>query len=283
MGATGEVLGTAGIRRRKTLRTTLYNFYFRAEKVIAPSLRSSQYAYYDALRAQLGPSSRWLDLGCGHQVIADWMTHEQDAVVAQSKLVAGIDLDWDGLRKHAGIKRRVFGDLSRLPFSSGSWDVISANMVIEHLQDPLGVLREVHRALSPDGTFVFHTPNFYHWGTLVARSLPDRLKKRLIRLFEGRVEADVFETHYRMNTAAQVWRLADAAGFEVVELRHVNSSATLKMLGPVVLLELAYIRLIEHPSLAQLRAGIVVTLRKLPPATHAAAPRSAPFRHEGPS
>jgi SAM-dependent methyltransferase len=258
------VLEARDVPRRRTLRTTLYNLYFRAEKIITPRLRSSQYAYYEALRAQLAPAKRWLDLGCGHQVFAEWMTREQDAVVAQSRLVAGIDLDWQGLRNHTAIDRRVFGDLSQLPFASGSWDVISANMVIEHLLDPGAVLREVHRALAPGGTFVFHTPNFYHWGTLVARALPDGIKKRLVRLFEGRVEADVFETHYRMNTAADVRRRARAAGFEVVELQHVNSSATLKMLGPIVLLELLFIRLIEHPRLAQLRSGLVVTLRKIP-------------------
>jgi SAM-dependent methyltransferase len=262
MAATGTVLESPDVRSRRTLRTTLYNLYFRAEKIIAPSLRSSQYAYFEALQAQLTPSTRWLDMGCGHQVFAEWMTREQEAVIAQSGLVAGIDLDWQGLTNHTAIDRRVFGDLSHLPFTSRSWDVISANMVVEHLQDPDAVLREVHRALSPGGTFVFHTPNFYHWGTLVARALPGRIKKRLVRLFEGRVEADVFETHYQMNTAAEVRRRARANGFDVVEIRHVNSSATLKMLGPVVLLELLYIRLIEHPWLAQLRSGLVVTLRK---------------------
>jgi len=264
MAATGTAVHASDLPRRKSVRTTLYNLYFRAEKIITPRLRSSQYAYYEALRAQLSPSKRWLDMGCGHQVFAEWMTREQDDVVAGSRMVAGIDLDWEGLRSHTAIDRRVFGDLSRLPFASGCWDVISANMVMEHLQDPDAVLREVHRALSPGGTFVFHTPNFYHWGTLVARALPERLKKRLIRLFEGRVEADVFETHYRINTAADIRRRARATGFEVLQLQHVNSSATLKMLGPIVLLELLYIRLIEHPRLAQLRSGLVVTLRKLP-------------------
>ena len=262
MGAASDLLGTQVDRRRRTLRTVLYRFYFRAEQVITPTLRSSQYAYFEALHAQLTPSARWLDMGCGHQVFADWMTREQEAVITRNRLVAGIDLDWQGLRKHPAIKRRVFGDLSHLPFPPGSWNVISANMVMEHIETPAAILREVHRALSPGGIFVFHPPNFYHWGTLVARILPERLKKRLVRLFEGRAEADVFETHYRINTAAEVRRLARAAGFEVVALQHVNSSATLKMLGPLVLLELAYIRLIEHPWLAQLRSNLVVTLRK---------------------
>jgi len=246
------------------MRSALYRFYFRAEKRITPTLRSSQYAYYDALRAQLTTASRWLDLGCGHQVFGDWMTREQDDVILTSALAAGIDLDWEGLRKHQGIRHRVFGDLSRLPFRRGAWDVISANMVMEHLPDPTVVLREVYDALTPGGTFVFHTPNYYHWGTLAAASLPSGFKKRLIRFFEDRVEADVFETHYRINTAAAVRRFAEQCGFDVLRITHVSSSATLKMLGPIVLLELSYLRLIEHPALAQLRSGLVVTLRKRP-------------------
>lgn len=271
MEAAGEVVGTPVPTRRRDIRAALYRFYFRAEKRIAPALRSSQYAYYEMLRAALTPGARWLDMGCGHQVFGDWMTREQRDVVERAGVVAGIDLDWEGMRKHPDIRRRVFGDLTRLPFTAGAWNVISANMVVEHLPDPDAVLREVHRALAPGGTFVFHTPNVYHWGTLVARALPDRLKKRLVRFFEGRAEADVFETHYRMNTAAAVRAAAARCGFDVVRLAHVSSNATLKMLGPVVLAELLFYRGIEHPRLEQLRATLVVMLRKRDPSATAPA------------
>ena len=244
------------------IRSVAYEFYGKAERLVVPTLRSSQYAYYEALRSVLHPEARWLDMGCGHQVFADWMTREQQQVIASCRMVAGIDLDWEGLRGHAGIRRRVFGDLGHLPFADASLDVVSANMVVEHLAAPTDVLTEVHRVLSPNGTFVFHTPSYYHWGTLVATALPDRLKKLLIRLLEGRVEADVFPTHYRMNTPAAIRRHAGRCGFEVVRLQHVSSSATLQMLGPLVVLELLYIRLIRLAALAPLRSGLVVTLRK---------------------
>jgi 2-polyprenyl-3-methyl-5-hydroxy-6-metoxy-1,4-benzoquinol methylase len=262
MADSGEILGRRMPIRTDSLRAAFYRFYFKAEKVITPNLRSSQYAYYDALRTQMAPGARWLDLGCGHQVFGEWMTREQGTVLAQSGMVAGIDLDWEGLKKHPGIRRRVYGDLTRLPFQSGAWDIVTANMVMEHLEDPSVVLREVHRLLAPGGLLIFHTPNFYHWGTLMARSLPEGVKKRLIGFFEGRAAADIFETHYRINTAADVRAHAERAGFQVVRIEHVNSSATLKMLGPIVLAELAFIRLIEHSRLAQLRSSLIVTLKK---------------------
>ena len=252
------------------IRSALYRFYYRAETLIARGLRSSQYAYYEKLRSALSKTSRWLDLGCGHQVFADWMTGEQQQVIENSGTVVGIDLDWPGLRQHAGIQKKIFGDLTHLPFRSSSFDVVSANMVMEHLPQPSGVLTEVRRILSPRGLFVFHTPNYYHWGTLIAVHLPERLKKLLIRFFEQRREEDVFPTYYRINTAAAVRRLAEQCGFHVVELTLVSSSATLVMFGPVVLLELLFIRLIQHSTFANLRSNLVVVLRKDGPDTRSA-------------
>src|SRR5439155_24536357 len=115
------------------IRRALYRFYWLAEKSIAPQLRSSQYTYYAKLRGLLTDTSRWLDLGCGHQVFADWMTDEQREVVDKCGTVVGMDLDWQGLREHSGIQEKVFGDLARLPFRPASFDVISANMVMEHV------------------------------------------------------------------------------------------------------------------------------------------------------
>ena len=176
-------------------RPALYRWYWQAERVIAPGLRSSQYAYYERLRDALEGGGHWLDLGCGHQVFGEWMGREEQEVIGRSRAAVGIDLDWEGLRRHRAMPGKVSGDLQRLPFQSGSCAVVSANMVVEHLAEPARVLEEVHRVLRPGGVFVFHTPNYLHWGTLVAARLPERLKKSLIWYFEERQEDDVFPVH----------------------------------------------------------------------------------------
>jgi len=244
------------------MRRALYRFYWKAERLITPQLRSSQYVYCEALRRVLSRNSRWLDLGCGHQVFAEWMTREQREVVDTACLVVGIDEDWRGLREHPAMANKVFGNVMRLPFRSASYDVVTANMVVEHLPDPAVVLEEVRRVLAPDGVFVFHTPNYYHWGTLVAACMPSAPKNLLIRVLDGRVEKDVFPTHYRMNTASEIRRLAAHAGFDVIDLRQVSTSAALAVLGPLALVELLYIRLLQRDALAHLRSNLVVTLRR---------------------
>jgi ubiquinone/menaquinone biosynthesis C-methylase UbiE len=242
-------------------RRSLFKFYWWAEQKVVPGLRSSQYTYYETLRRVLNGRRDWLELGCGHQVFADWMTSEQDDVVATRRVI-GIDLDWDGLRKHPAITRKVFGDLRRLPIQSESMDVVTANMVVEHLDDPTTVLKEAYRVLRPGGVFVFHTPSYFHWVTRVSANAPERLKKFAISMLDGRSAADVFPTYHRLNTAEAIQRHADAAALTVSDIQYCSGSATLPMLGPLVLLELLYIRLIQRKSFEPLRSNLVVILTK---------------------
>jgi ubiquinone/menaquinone biosynthesis C-methylase UbiE len=239
-----------------------FRFYWRAEKLMTPRLRSSQYTYYETLRDFMRRGARWLDMGCGHQVFGSWMEREQAEVISSSKTVVGIDMDWIGLRAHPGISKKVYGDLSSLPVRSQSFDVVSANMVMEHVSDPERLLSEVHRVLAPGGCFIFHTPSYLHWATQVSAVLPDGVKKKMIRLLDGRHQHDVFPTHYKLNTANDIRTHARRAGFEVVDLKFVSSSAALVMLGPIVLIELAFIRFLEFHKCAQLRSNLVAVLRK---------------------
>jgi SAM-dependent methyltransferase len=239
----------------------LYRAYWAIEQRLLPGLRSSQYAYAEQLISLLD-GKRWLDLGCGHHVFPDWMKVEQTQALGSAGRITGIDLDWEGLRKHPGIRDKVFGDLQRLPFAAGSFDVVSANMVVEHLEDPERILAEIKRVLTPGGVFLFHTPNLYHWGIVLARCVPDKLKKAIIGFLENRREEDVFPTHYRMNSAAVIRRLAKRSGFDVAVLKLVSGSATLAALGWGAIPELTYIRLIRAEKLAGLRSNLVVVLRK---------------------
>jgi SAM-dependent methyltransferase len=203
-----------------------------------------------------------MDLGCGHQVFADWMNAEQTQVLSACRKAFGVDLDWTGLKAHPGISNRIFADLTQLPVQANSMEVVSANMVAEHLKEPGDVLREVHRILKPGGLFVFHTPNFLGLNTQIAARVPETVKKTLIRLLENRKEEDVFPTHYRINTRADIQELAGQTGFAVEDITMVSSSAATIMLGPVAWAELLYIRALQAEKRANYRSNIVAVLRK---------------------
>jgi 2-polyprenyl-3-methyl-5-hydroxy-6-metoxy-1,4-benzoquinol methylase len=63
----------------------------------------------------------------------------------------------------------VQGDLNdRLPLADGSFDLIVAAEVIEHLENPRAMCREIFRLLRPDGRVVLSTPNNESWRSIVA-------------------------------------------------------------------------------------------------------------------
>jgi SAM-dependent methyltransferase len=245
------------------LRKFLLQAYWKAEALIVPGLRSSQYCYYDKLRP-IVQDKIWVDLGCGHHVFGEWMLNEQTQVLAACRSAFGVDLDWPGLKAHAGISNKIFADLAHLPIESNSVEVVSANMVAEHLPEPGAILREIHRVLKPGGTFVFHTPNYFGWTTQVASRMPESMKKTLIRFLERRQEADVFPAHYRINTGSAIHELATQTDFAVEDITLVSSSAATVMLGPAVWAELLYIRSLQTDKRAKYRSNIVAVLRKDP-------------------
>ena len=244
------------------VRTLMFRLYQRAEKLIVPTLRFSQDIYAEKLIASLPEGGRWLDLGCGHQFFPEWMAAERAAVLSSKAAAFGVDLDWESLRGHPDIRNRTLGDLARLPFRAGSFDFVTANMVVEHLEDPAAALGEIHRVLKPKGVFLFHTPNVRHWVIRLAALTPEGVKRKAAAFLHERKEADIFPAHYRMNTPEAVRELAEKNGFRVAELAMVNTSATFVMLGPVALLELLVLRFLETRRGERHRTIIIARLEK---------------------
>jgi SAM-dependent methyltransferase len=233
--------------------------YWWLEHRIAPRAESSQNVYARIVKANLTTSTRWLELGCGHQLWGDWIPISEE--VRRVAFLVGIDPDVRSLAANDVIRHRVAG--LELPFRDGSFDLITANMVFEHLEDPMAVLRDIGRVLAPGGLCIFHTPNVRYWQVAVARRLPQFLKDAFVSYSEGRPSKDVYPTFYRINTEASVKELAERAGFRVCRTTMLNTSSTssIFLLGPFVVLELLWIRLTRRPQLRGLRTNIIAEIR----------------------
>jgi ubiquinone/menaquinone biosynthesis C-methylase UbiE len=192
------------------------------------------------------------------------MTADEDYLLRRTRLAVGIDLDLSALKAHKGLNAKIYGNLTQIPLRDESFELITANMVVEHLDQPEAVFRQVHRLLKPDGQFVFHTTNGQNPVLRFAKTIPQGLKNRIIHLLEHRKPEDVFPTHYLANQPDQITALAEATGFEISALDHVSTSATLQMLTPVVVCELFFIRLLRRERFQHLRTNIVCVLRKKP-------------------
>jgi ubiquinone/menaquinone biosynthesis C-methylase UbiE len=244
------------------IRGKLNRIYWWLEKRIDARTKSSQYLYAETLRSYLRVGGSWLDLGCGRQVLPDWIP-DQTSLLARAKLTVGMDYTKESFIGNQQLSNFVVGDIEDVPFAAETFDMVSANMVVEHLEKPAAALREIHRILRPGGYFVYHTPNSKFYITFLASLLPQSVKNKIIRLAEGRSEQDVFATRYRMNSLGTIYEIAEAPGFRVAECHSVNSSSTSEMIfGPFVIVTLIIRRMLQWRRLQQFRSNFVVVLEK---------------------
>src|SRR5581483_817052 len=101
-----------------------------------------------------------LDAGCGDGGLLKEMQKkwEFDAY--------GLDISKNGTdrAKKNGIKAKVADLSKKFPFNDEiKFDLIIANELIEHLNDPDLFLRECNRVLARDGLLIIGTPNLNFW------------------------------------------------------------------------------------------------------------------------
>jgi SAM-dependent methyltransferase len=179
-----------------------------------PGWRPATEIFADRVRQRLGLRSRLLDLGCGRGGLVEQLDHPPH-------LVTGIDPDFDSVRTHRlPALSRLAGHSDSLPFAPGSFDVIYAAWLLEHLAAPAATFGQVARALRQGGLFIFITPNARHplaWANRWAGRL-GQAQGRLVSGLYGRAAGDTFPTAYRANTPAVLRQLTESAGLILDEL-----------------------------------------------------------------
>ena len=243
-------------------RQKFTKIYYKLQAKIVPGLKHSQSIYEDVLNEHCEKPLKWLDLGCGHHLLPPWRLEQEKRLIDKAGMVVGIDYDHLSLTKHKTIKNRLRGDISHLPFPDSTFDLITSNMVFEHLEHPEKQLKEIYRVLSSGGKLIFHTPNRLGYTVLMARVVPDAIKGKIIYFLEGRKEEDVFPTFYRINSFAEINSLAKLSGFNVLKIKRVCSSAVFGILTPIVLFELFYIRFLLSETGKSFRTNLIVVLEK---------------------
>jgi SAM-dependent methyltransferase len=224
--------------------------------------------YEEYLTEHLRPGAVWLDAGCGRRVLPTWREDFERQLVAIPKVAVGCDLDLGAMRAHRTLTKVLASDLERLPFGDETMDLITSNMVVEHLDDPGRVFAEFARVLRPGGRVIVHTPNAYSHFVIGSRLLPSgRFKRRLVSALDGRDEADIFPTRYRANTPAKLRSLMERAGLRQERCRLVANDAVSARINPILAaVELLYIRLTLLRLFRMLRVTILASFVKRPTA-----------------
>jgi SAM-dependent methyltransferase len=129
-----------------------------AEYEVSPAytLKKSPLSSHSQLLGMVGPSSRRvLDVGCGQGELGY-------ALRQRGHTVTGIDVR----PPRFALDEFIEADISRglPPLAPGrTFDVILLADVLEHMADPLGLLREVEGRLAEGGTLLVSLPNAVHW------------------------------------------------------------------------------------------------------------------------
>lgn len=181
-----------------------------------PGWRPATEIYADLVRTHLGRDDRLLDLGCGRGGLVEQLTHPLLQMM-------GVDPDLTSLREHRLPLPRAQAFSHRLPFAAGTFDLIFASWLLEHLPQPDRDFREVARVLRPGGTFIFLTPNrrhpLSHFNHVLGRL--GRVQGWLVRGLYGRAAADAFPTFYRANSRRDLERLAAASNLRLAQFQTV--------------------------------------------------------------
>lgn len=136
--------------------------------------KQSHLRYVRALElVEIKNGSRVLDVGCKHAYLCD--------ILAQR----GLDCDYyavdisdkviDNLKNKRGTFQ-VCDAMNGLPFQQGQFDYVFCLELLEHVENPTFMLREIHRVLTNEGALLLSIPNPYNWITILANimKLPGR-------------------------------------------------------------------------------------------------------------
>ena len=206
----------------------------------------------------LRPEDAILDAGCGRE--APILVKLR----GKARRLIGVDLvDFrcpvDGIELHKT-------DLARMPIEDASVDVVISRSVLEHLDEPLAVYREIRRVLKPGGRFVFLTANRWDYASLAATVIPNRFHAWIVKRTEGRNEEDTFPVRYRTNSRRAISRLAKQSGLEIAAFQFLGQYPNYFMFnGVLFFIATGYEKLLQRfEVLAPLRGWIFATLVKPP-------------------
>jgi len=180
----------------------------------------------------LAAGSKVLDVGTGAGDLAHGLKE-------QGYDVSALDIDPSAC-KHAEVEVTRCDVMSGLPHEDGTFDMLTALELIEHMEDPFKAVREFHRVLKPGGLLLLTTPNC------------GNIEKRILYLYTGSLthaleyepsgpKAGGAHHHIAPMTLPVLKYLLETNGFRVEHITTANPKTRIWLLAPLVALIWLYL------------------------------------------
>lgn len=136
----------------------------------------------------------WLDIGCGHGQVCYLAADKVDEII-------GIDADFTSIKMAEKWFRKPNIQYRNITLESSGYndeyfDGVLLLEVIEHLEDPFGVLKDINKLLKRNGTLIISTPNAHSYDAIIKRVFYKN-ENKIARKYES-VSWDKFD--YRTNS-----------------------------------------------------------------------------------
>ena len=181
--------------------------------------------FYTQISAVLRPTDYVLDFGAGRgEEQYDYVSYRRELSNLKGRCahVDGCDVDDVVLENPFLDEAKVLSPGAPLPYPDERFDIVIAQWVFEHINDPKATARELLRVVKPRGLIAAVTPNKYGFIGLAARAVPNKHHIRALKAIQpDRKAADVFPTLYRMNSPSAL-RKAFGEGVDLYVSRRAS-------------------------------------------------------------
>ena len=156
--------------------------------------------FYEIVLSKLKRDSLVLNVGCGFIPFG---------IKGKCKQVVGIDLDERAKQNH-DLDVVFIGDIKSFNYSE-QFDIIIAQWVVEHLENPQVVFANLYRLLKTNGKVIILTSNSTHYISEIGKRTPYRFNKWFYKFIHA--EEDTYPVYYRSNTPKKLYSDMVNAGF----------------------------------------------------------------------
>ena len=170
--------------------------------------------FYLRVNSLINKNSKVLDFGAGR---AAWYEDDKSKIRRMIRLLKGkvreviaADID-DAVLKNKASNKQILITNNSLNLLKNSFDLIIADYVLEHIDDPKLFYKQIDKCLKSGGWFCARTPHKYCYVSIFATLFKNSLHSKLLkRIQPERKEIDVFPTKYKMNTMKDITKAFEA-------------------------------------------------------------------------